>query len=274
MRYWTLLLAGSLMAAPSIRDIQPRGAQSGTRFTLVVHGDGLTSDARIETKLPGTVSRMVPAKMPESPNSQLPLLIELQKDAPVGLYPLRVVTRDGISNLVLFSVSPFKEIEEGEVENSKQRNDTPEGAEAVQSPVVVNGTLEGADVDLYSLTAKAGQKLVFEIEARRAGSAIDPALEILDASGKSLVKVDDSPGAGVDCRAEVAFPKTGTYFVRVHDARYSDQMVNFYRLKIGTYTYADSAFPLGWKNGEDIEVTLTGGNLPAPVKVKAAPELR
>ena len=274
VRFSVFLFAGCLIAAPSIRDIQPRGAQSGTRFTLVVRGDGLTPDARIDTKLPGTVSRMAPAKMPASPNSELPLLIELQTDAPVGLYPLRVITQDGISNLVLFSVSPFKEIEEAESENPKRRNDSPEAAEPVQAPVVVNGTLEGADVDIYTLTAKAGQKLVFEVEARRAGSAIDPAFEILDASGKALVKVDDSPGAGVDCRTEVTFPKAGTYLVRVHDARYSDQAVNFYRLKIGAYSYADSAFPLGWKKGEDIDVTLTGGNLAAPMKVKAASELR
>jgi hypothetical protein len=274
MRYLAFLLTGCLIAAPTIRDIQPRGAQSGTRFTLVVSGEGLTPDARIETKLPGTVSRMVPAKMPDSPNSQLPLLIELQKDAPVGLYPLRIVTQDGVSNLVLFSVSPFQEIEEAEVENPKQRNDNPETAESLQAPLVVNGTLEGADVDIYKLAVKPGQKLVFEVEARRAGSAIDPAFEILDGSGKAIVKVDDSPGAGVDCRTEVAFPKAGTYFVRVHDARYSDQIANFYRLKIGLYPYADSAFPLGWKHGEEIEVTLTGGNLPASVKVKAGPELR
>jgi len=42
----------------------------------------------------------------------------------------------------------------------------------------------GADIDVYSFTAKAGEKLVFEVEARRAGSAIDPHLEVLD-SGES-----------------------------------------------------------------------------------------
>ena len=37
-------------------------------------------------------------------------------------------------------------------------------------------------VDNYTFTAKAGQKLVFEVEARRAGSGVDPAIEIFDAA--------------------------------------------------------------------------------------------
>jgi hypothetical protein len=54
----------------------------------------------------------------------------------------------------------------------------------------------------------------------------------------------------------------------VHDARYSEQEQNFYRLKIGTYRYAEGMFPLGWKRGDEIEVELFGGNLKEPVKVK------
>jgi hypothetical protein len=274
MKWIPFLLAGSLCAAPAIHELSPWGARSGTRFTLTVKGDGLTADSRIESKLPGSVSRMVPSKTAESPNSELPFLVELQKDAPVGLYPLRVITADGVSNLVLFSVGTFPEVEEIEVENPKQRNDTADAAQPLPVPVVVNGTLKGADVDFYSITVKAAQKLVFEVDARRAGSAIDPAFEILDSAGKPVAKADDSPGAGVDCRTEVTFARPGSYRVRIHDARYSDQAVNFYRLKIGTYPYADAAFPLGWKRGEETEVTLSGGNLPAPVKVKASRELR
>jgi hypothetical protein len=55
--------------------------------------------------------------------------------------------------------------------------------------------------------------------------------------------------------------------VAVHDSKFSDQAQNFYRLKIAKYEYADSLFPLGGPKGT--EVTLTGGNLAKPVKVKA-----
>src|SRR5262249_5688397 len=39
----------------------------------------------------------------------------------------------------------------------------------------------------------------------------------------------------------------------------------FYRLKIGSYPYADTIFPLGGRRGEKVAVTMLGGNLPHPV---------
>ena len=48
-----------------------------------------------------------------------------------------------------------------------------------------------------------------------------------------------APGLGVDARVEVLFAKAGSYRVRVRDSRYSDQTQNFYRLKIGSYLFAD-----------------------------------
>ena len=133
--------------------------------------------------------------------------------------------------------------------------------------MLINGKLVGPDIDNYTFHAAAGQKLVFEVEARRAGSAIDPAIEIFDAAGHEIARNDDAPALGVDSRLEVTFPKAGDYRVAVHDSKFSDQAQNFYRLKIAKFDYADSLFPLGGPKGT--EVTLSGGNLAKPVKVKA-----
>ena len=99
---------------------------------------------------------------------------------------------------------------------------------------------------------------MFEVEARRCGSAIDPVLRILDGNGKQLARSDDAPGAGLDARIDFTFPREGNYYVEVHDARFSKQAQNFYRLKMGTYAYADGIFPLGGKRGETTEVTFFG----------------
>ena len=266
------LAAGTLAAQPLIRDIIPHGAQRGQTVTLTLRGFELPAGARLETTIPGTVSRLTtPKDNPDlAPDSELPFLVQINKDAPTGVYPLRVATKDGISNLMLFAVGEYPEIEENEATNPIQKNNGAQSAETVTAPVVVNGTLTPADEDYFAFHAKAGQKLVFEVEARRAGSAIDPSIEITDAAGKPVAKNDDAPGISPDARVEVSFAKAGTYRVRVHDSRYSDQAQNFYRLKIGSYPYADAMFPLGWKRGEEVEVELTGGNLSAPVRVKTA----
>jgi hypothetical protein len=265
-------LAATLHAAPTIRDIQPRGAQRGKTFTLYVRGDGLTQGAQIKSTLPASFSQLTLSKDPLSdlgaarPGAVLPYLVALKADTPIGFYPIRISTADGISNVVLFSVGDLPEVEEIESKNPKQPNNLPTEAQKVQIPAVINGTLAGPDIDNYSFTAKAGQKLVFEVEARRAGSAIDPAIEIYDSTGRELARNDDAPGLGVDSRVEVTFPKSGEYRVRIHDSKFSDQASNFYRLKIGSYPYADAIFPLGWRRGGTTEVTLLGGNLAHPVK--------
>ena len=127
---------------------------------------------------------------------------------------------------MLFSVGDLPEIDK----KAKTKEDR-DKAQPISIPVLVNGTLAESEQDDYLFNAKAGQKLVCEVEARRAGSALDPVIEIFDGAGKMLVRNDD--GAGVDSRIEYTFAKAGPYKLRVHDARYSDQSVNFYRLKIG-----------------------------------------
>ena len=260
-----LMTGGAAWAAPVIRDMTPHGAQRGRTFRLVLKGSDLLHGAKLETTLPGAISRLAPDGEAK-PDTTLPFLVELKKDAAVGVYPLRVVTADGLSNLMLFSVGDLQESEEKESEAPKPGNGTLTTAEAIAAPVVISGTLTDADVDLFSFQAKAGQRLVFETEANSLGSAIDPAVEILDNAGKQIAKNDDAAGAGIDARLEVTFARAGTYYVRVHDSKYSDQAQHFYRLKIGSYPFAGAMFPIGGRRGQAVTVELVGGNLTAPVR--------
>jgi hypothetical protein len=91
-------------------------------------------------------------------------------------------------------------------------------------------------------------------------------LRILDGSGKPLARSEDAPGANLDARLEFTFPQEGYYYVEVHDARFSRQAQNYYRLKMGAYQFFDSVFPLGGRRGEVATVSFTGGNAAAPAK--------
>jgi len=66
--------------------------------------------------------------------------------------------------------------------------------------------------------------------------------------------------------AGLHIPRDGDYYAIVHDARFSEQKQNFYRLKVGNFAYADGIFPLGWKRGEKLDVDFFGGNLRVPAK--------
>lgn len=279
-----LVLAQALTAAPpTLVELRPRGAERGRPFTLTILGRDIPEGAKIWSTMPATFTPVVaqPAEtlsMAQGRSAQF--LVEPRGDLTPGVYPIRIETSAGISNVLLFSVGTFPELTEQESLPYSQpnRNDTIENSEPVQTvPVTLNGTIRGAERDLYRVSGKAGETRVFEVESRRCGSAVDAVLRILDGSGNQLARSDDAQGAGLDPRIEFKFPREGYYYVEVRDARFSTQAQNFYRLKMGAYPHAESFFPLGAQRGQAASVTFSGGNLAAPLKtdvdLKTTPEL-
>ncbi len=273
MKSFSLLLLSTCLfaASPVISELQPRGAERGRPFTLTIAGRNLTEGVKIVSGLPATFTPMAADKSMMA-NRYATFLVEPKPDVAVGVYPVRVQTADGISNVLLFTVGSFPETAEEESQpGAKQHsNDSIESAQPLQSaPLVVNGKLNGPERDVFRVAGKAGERRVFEIEARRSGSAIDPVIRILDASGNMLARSEDALGLGLDSRLDFTFPKDGNYYVEVHDARFSTQEQNFYRLKMGSYPYAEDLFPLGGKRGETVEVSLSGSRLAKPATVAA-----
>jgi hypothetical protein len=93
-------------------------------------------------------------------------------------------------------------------------------AQLLDSPGGISGTIESPDDnDLYGIDAKKGERLVFEVFARRLGSALDPVIEILDEEGQplpravarpirqTLVAFRDHPSTGRNIR--LTYPWTG-----------------------------------------------------------------
>lgn len=262
---FVLLIAAGIPtpAQPVLEEIRPSGGQRGAAVRLILKGVSLNSNVRLVTAIPAAIT---PLSRRKSADGELSYLIEIAADAPFGRYPVRVQTTDGLSNVLLFGVGPFPEIEELEAGTLAEEfaNDSPGQAQQVSLPVTVQGRLTGPDRDYYRFHAVKGQRLVFEVDAERSGSAIDPLIEVSDGAGKRLARSGDAPGLGRDARVEVEFVADGDYFVAVNDQRFSQQKADFYRLTIAEYTYADGVFPLGWRRGEAVEAEFFGGNLPAP----------
>src|SRR5207247_4667287 len=201
-------------AQPVITESQPRGAQKGKPFTLTLAGRNLGEGAKIRSTLPASFTLLTPDQPTPTQGGAMQegryatFLVEPTADLAVGVYAIRVVTADGISNVQLFTVGAFLEFTEDEWRPGAlpNTNDTMETAQPLPPPpFTLNGTLRGPERDMFRLSAKAGDKRVIEVEARRCGSAIDPMLEILDAHGKAIARNEDAPLLGLDARVEVAF---------------------------------------------------------------------
>jgi hypothetical protein len=262
-----LMVSGwSLSAQPVITDLQPRGAQKGKPFTLTLTGRNLGEGAKIRSTMPAAFTLLAPDRPAPISGGQMQaegrtatFLVEPAADAGTGVYPIRVVTGEGISNVLLFTVGAFPELSEDESRSGAlpNTNDTKETAQPLPPPpFTLNAALRGPERDVFRLSARAGEKRVIEVEARRCGSAIDPLLEIFDVDGRVIARSEDAPLLGLDARVDVAFPKDGDYYVVVRDARFSTQTANFYRLKVGSYSYPRELFPLGGRRGELVETAL------------------
>lgn len=257
---WVAAIA--LPAAPLIERVDPPGAQRGSAVRLTLQGNGLGGKVKIHSEIPGALAEL----SAEGPGRQY--LLEVDSEAEPGAYALALETKDGLSNTWLFSVSAFRESAEIESQRSRgRRNDSSDQAQPITAPSVVHGTLTEGDRDLYRVPLEAGERVVFEVEARRLGSAVDPVLTLWSPSGDAVARNNDAPGIGQDARVAFVPSVGGEYTVEVHDARFSKQKRNFYRLLVGPLDYAEAIFPLGWTAGEPVEVELSGGTLATPRRV-------
>lgn len=260
MRVWIpFALACALTAGPPVlTELQPRGAQKGRPFVLTLAGQQLEEGARVVSTMPATFTPMAPpAGM--AAGKYATYMVEPKGDLEVGVYPISVQSSGGLSNILLFSVGSLPEINEEESQpgGMAHSNDSIEKAQSLPtSPITLNGTLRGPERDVYRLQVKAGERRVFEVDARRAGSAIDPVIRVLDGNGKQIARSEDAPLLSLDPRLDMTFATAGYYYVEVHDARFSGQSQNFYRLKTGAYAYPTEVYPLGGQRGKQVDVSL------------------
>jgi hypothetical protein len=145
------------------------------------------------------------------------------------------VRKDGLwSNSRPFVVSRWPELSE------KEPNDELIRAQRVKLPVVINGRIQASkDRDVFRFEGRAGQTIVAEVYARRAGSPLDSFLELLDSAGRPLASSDDAEDPSValvthhaDSRLEWRLPAKGSYFVRVSDIQGKGGAEYAYRLRL------------------------------------------
>lgn len=149
-------------------------------------------------------------------------------------------------------------------------------------PAIVSGWFDRIDpasgllTDRFQIAAKKGDSLVVRLEAARFGSPADPALLILSADGKEVVRNEDLPGT-LDAAVVFTAPADGTYDILVHDvAGTAPSLDDVYRLTIQpTAEAADFSLqlpdrldvPVGGK--ADLTVKLTReGKWKAPVTLR------
>ena len=138
---------------------------------------------------------------------------------------LRAVDRATVTNEI-FVIDADRGVDEKE----------PNGGFGQAQRIGVGKTIRGAiekerDVDVYSFSAAAGDRIAIRIRAAEFGSALDSVLTLSDASGHSIGWNDDT-AVGRDSEITASISTNGVYYVTVMDAHDRGGPIHAYLLSL------------------------------------------
>jgi len=255
--------------APTLTTPVTFGMKQGASIELVLSGTNLSDPVAVMLSCPGKATIVPDAKEAKPDPAKVKVKFELPADVAVGLHTMRVVTKQGVSNFRPLIVDDLPGIEE------VATNRTKDMAQDVLMPCSISARTDAEASDFFKVKVTAGLKLTFEVVARRIGSPLDPIIILHDGRTKrELIDqyADDTPGLQSDCRLTHTFKEAGEVLVEVRDTTYRGGVDFFYRLRIGEFPAAITAYPLAMQRGKDAKVGFAGpgaDDIPA-VAVKAA----
>jgi hypothetical protein len=245
---------------------QPGQARFGTQalFQKVAQEMGVTRE-QIRALEEYRRIRMDPKRQPNPQIAERVVAeVAVAADVPPGQYHIRVKSRNGVSNPIIFQVDVWPEAVETEPNDRE-----PMSLEGLPGPLIVNGQIMPGDVDRFQLPLRKGQKIVFAL----AGRAITPYLaDAVPGWFQAVLSLSDPQGRQVAFADDWRFhpdpvllfeaPQDGLYTVTVTDAIYRGREDFVYRLLVGEVAFVTGIFPLGGQVGKKVRVELAGWNLP------------
>jgi len=239
--------------------IFPMGGQQGTNVDVTLAGVDLDGVDRLLFSHAGITAAakiLEPSEFAPTPRpAPSQFVVAIAADVPPGRYDVRAVGKYGVSNPRAFVVGRESELVEAEP------NNTFEKANPVTVGETLNGRCEGGtDLDHFKFTARQGQRLFIDCQARRIDSRLEPVLVLLDAKGRELARA--AAVGRQDALLDISIPSDGDYTVLVHDFIYGGGAEYFYRLTLGTGPHVDFVFPPAGLAGSKATYRVYGRSLP------------
>ena len=202
-------------------------------------------------------------KLPVFPSETLRIKVTVAEDAMTGIRPFRVLTKGSLSALAHLLVTEAPGV------NESEPNDSASEAQTIEVPQTVNGLLDKeVDFDMYKFHAEAGASMSFIVHAARLQRPVphlernfaDLIMSLHDSDDNELAAADDWNGQ--DPQLFHTFQQSGTYYLRLREARYhSGKDKWWYALSVLTTPHVTSIFPPVAKAGSRAKLELEGFNL-------------
>ena len=202
--------------------------------------------------------------------------ITVDPDAQPGSRELRLATKTGLTNPMVFHVGMLPEVCELEP-NNRQAYQVPQEMARVRNlprekplelPVQLNGQIMPGDVDRFRFRARKGQQLVIEAQARSLIPYLADAvpgwfqavLALYDAGGKEVAFADDYR-FNPDPVLFYKIPENGEYELEIRDSIYRGREDFVYRIAVSEQPFITQTFPLGGRAGVETVASINGWNL-------------
>ena len=234
---------------PEIVSSTPRGVQRGTTQKVVIQGTRLGDSRQVILDQPGmNVLSVTPVD-----DKKVEVEIEVPATTKPGLYPLRVVAKTGLSNVLMLSVGALPMIDEVEP------NSDFSAPQLIENNTTIEGAIAREDEDYFAVNLKKGEQLTVELEGvrikkGRSNPFFDPYVAILNAERFELSTSDDAPLLQQDCLCSIKAPADGTYLVVVRDSSFGGNN-DRYRLHVGSFPRPVAVIPAGGAPGELVDMT-------------------
>lgn len=208
------------------------------------------------------------------------LRVMVDPDAEAGARWCRLRTAEGLSNPMQFHIGDLPEFREpkrdefdllhylgiSEMPTIRRSDSSVRGS--LTLPVTVNGQILPGEVDEFEFEAKEGDQVVVSVEAR---SLVPYLADAVPGWFQAVVSLRDNRDRELAFSDDYRFnpdpvlfykiPRDGIYKLRIHDSIYRGREDFVYRVTLGELPFLTNISPLGGQAGDEIDLTLQGGNL-------------
>jgi hypothetical protein len=274
------LFGDSRVIPPQITRIWPAGFERGTTATFTIEGRNLSEIKTIVFDAPGIAGKVTQvtdiaekimpvrigvdtsAPVPKGKKQTATVEIAATQDVTAGIHWLRIRTPLGTTNTMAFDVGAFPEVASGSMgaDDSQPEN--------VTLPATLVGTIAvPGQADRYEFEGRAGEEVVFQVDASAFGSVLESQLILRDETEKELAQSGQYLNQA-DAVLTYKLPQAGKYTLAVTDREQTGGEDHFYRVNAGPLPYISHIFPLGVRAGESTNVAVEGVNLGGIHEVK------
>jgi hypothetical protein len=232
-----------LGGGPSLEALRPPIGSRGTEFSVIALGSSLGEVKEVMTYREGLKLRTIQ----KVSDDEIKLTFSTTPESPLGIYPIRLRSAGGLSELRTITLTPFPIVEET----------SSESAQLVPMNSTVVGRLEGDAVDTFEVMVEAGQRLSGEVHAVRLGhNLLDTKLTVVDPNGVTILVADDSPLLNQDPSFSWIAKTPGRYRVSIASVGASADADSYYALHLGSFPRPACIFPLGGEVDSNVDLLM------------------